>query len=345
MQPLVSICLPNLNTHPYLEARMESIFSQTLTEWELIICDGHSDDGAWEYFQQFKNDSRITLYQMPRGEFQAWNDCVLRARGEYVYIATSDDTFYPTCLEKMSGALARMPEIDLAICRYDRIDRTGKIITAPDTDLQRLYGDWLQKPHRRSGVAEYLVGMCLGCNWETITASLCRRRLFNKAGYFSTDYGSLADVPWRLAACLHTDLIYLPEALATWRVYPEQLTAHLPVDWRRMQRDYAAEIIDRHLESIPVEWRNDPDWRKKLMRHVEGLYQQSFKLDRMNLRRAPGAFLRGAWRALCHEPGYLARRLLTGLSWEAGEDDDLAHFQRLVDEWHVPWPPVEISDR
>ena len=38
-QPLVSICLPNLNTRPYLEPRIESILAQTYRNWELIVSD------------------------------------------------------------------------------------------------------------------------------------------------------------------------------------------------------------------------------------------------------------------------------------------------------------------
>ncbi len=55
LRPLVSICLPTLNARRFLEPRMESILAQTLTDWELIVCDSYSNDGTWEYFQQFKS--------------------------------------------------------------------------------------------------------------------------------------------------------------------------------------------------------------------------------------------------------------------------------------------------
>ena len=61
MIPLVSICLPSLNTHQFLEERMETIFRQTVTDWELIVCDSYSDDKSWEFFQKFKGDKRVRL--------------------------------------------------------------------------------------------------------------------------------------------------------------------------------------------------------------------------------------------------------------------------------------------
>ena len=109
MIPIVSICLPNLNTRRYLPARMESILGQTLTDWELIVCDSHSDDGAWEYFRQFKSDPRVMLAQVPReGIYAGWNECLRRAQGEYIYMATSDDTCRPELLEKLVSELERV---------------------------------------------------------------------------------------------------------------------------------------------------------------------------------------------------------------------------------------------
>jgi glycosyltransferase involved in cell wall biosynthesis len=44
--PLVSICLPNLNTRTHLQERVDTIFAQTYRNWELVVGDNYSDDGA-----------------------------------------------------------------------------------------------------------------------------------------------------------------------------------------------------------------------------------------------------------------------------------------------------------
>src|SRR5688572_20016405 len=101
--PRVSICLPNLNTRRYLPERIETIVGQTYPDWELIVSDNYSDDGAWEFFEALASkDPRVDAAQAPRqGLYANWNRCIERARGEFVYIATSDDTMAPDCLEKM----------------------------------------------------------------------------------------------------------------------------------------------------------------------------------------------------------------------------------------------------
>lgn len=78
--PRVSICLPKLNNFPHLAERIETIDAQTFKDWKLVICDNHSDDGAWEFFQELAaRDSRVHISQEPReGMYANWNNCAAR---------------------------------------------------------------------------------------------------------------------------------------------------------------------------------------------------------------------------------------------------------------------------
>src|SRR5687768_823778 len=110
--PLVSIGLPTLNSQRFLAPRMESIMRQTLTDWELVGIDGHSTDGTFEVLQELeRNDPRVRVSQEPKdGIYPNFNRCAERARGKYVYIATSDDTMADDCLEKLVAALEANPD-------------------------------------------------------------------------------------------------------------------------------------------------------------------------------------------------------------------------------------------
>ncbi len=150
LRPLVSICLPTLNARRFLEPRIESIFAQKLTDWELIVCDSFSDDGTWEYLQPFKDDPRVRLYQVPKeGLYAGWNECLRRCRGEYVYIATADDTCEARLLEKMVGALEaaktedgrlktedRGDELDVRREKYD-VPRSTSLVPPPASHVSR----------------------------------------------------------------------------------------------------------------------------------------------------------------------------------------------------------------
>ena len=106
---MLSILIPTLNAAEFLEARMNSILNQTYTDWELIICDSYSEDGTWEYFSRFKGDPRVRMYRVPKeGLYAGWNECLRRARGNYVHIATADDfeepVFYAELIERLMDA-------------------------------------------------------------------------------------------------------------------------------------------------------------------------------------------------------------------------------------------------
>lgn len=86
---------------------MASILAQTLTDWELIVYDSYSDNGTREYFQPFKTDPRVRLYQVPReGLYVGGNECLRCVTGgESVCVAAADDTCNAECLQKLAWAI------------------------------------------------------------------------------------------------------------------------------------------------------------------------------------------------------------------------------------------------
>src|SRR5260370_32345081 len=132
--PKVSIVLPALNAREFLEPRIDSLLNQTFTDWEAVVLDSQSTDGSWEFFKSIANkDSRFRLYQIPReGIYAALNRGLELAAGEFLHIATCDDTMAPEFLAEMLHALSRCPESALAACNTLLINRDGNELSAQD---------------------------------------------------------------------------------------------------------------------------------------------------------------------------------------------------------------------
>lgn len=344
MQPLVSICLPNLNTRPFLQARIDSILAQTLSDWELIVCDSYSEDGAWEYLRGYESDSRVRLHQVPReGIYAGWNECLRRVQGEYVYIATSDDTARPDLLDRMVGILQQHPDVDLVVCKFDFIDEAGlQIQPPPFREVGAFYDPWREVVHRRDGLLEFLVHVGLDCpSWTTITSVVFRRRLIDKVGYFRTDVGTCADRLWAMRAALVTDTLSIPGCLATWRKHSKQASwSHPSIQMTYRNWMLSAEALSFCAGKLPADWKCDANWKARILRNVRGQYYKRIGLDRLTLRKKPREFLEGLAYAILHEPAYVASRLASGLKWEQerlGHEEQ--HLLELIREWHVPWPP------
>ena len=61
---LISIALATYNGEKYIREQLDSILSQSYTNFELIICDDHSTDSTIEVIKYYlEKDSRISLYQ------------------------------------------------------------------------------------------------------------------------------------------------------------------------------------------------------------------------------------------------------------------------------------------
>ncbi len=347
-QPLVSICLPNLNTRPFLEERMETILAQTLTDWELIVCDSHSDDGSWEFFQRFKEDPRIQLHQVPRaGVYAGWNECLRRANAEYIYLATSDDTASPRALEKLVVPLEELPAISVAVCDYQAIDENGRprssILEDPKS---RFLGDWLQTPSIRNGKTEFLLHACFGTFWGSMTAVLFRKQLLSQVGYFRTDRGSQADVEWSLRASLASDVAFVPGKLATWRIRKGQATTTAGYNraFVRVILDSLREVLRDPMAEIPAKWKNVPGWEQEITTVWRMEYRDSFHLYRRAARQHPGRFLRNLGAALGHDPGWVLQQAATGFRWSGDLNPDHTLIaKRLIELFHAPWPPQRIG--
>lgn len=114
MSPLVSILMPVYKTARYLREAMDSMLTQTFTDFELIVLNDCSPDNAEEILDSY-TDPRIVRY---KGEKNAGLSNVLNvgigmARGKYIARMDSDDLSMPERLQIQVDYLEAHSDIDL----------------------------------------------------------------------------------------------------------------------------------------------------------------------------------------------------------------------------------------
>lgn len=294
MTPRVSICVPNLNMRPFLQERFDSIFGQTLDDWELLVYDGFSDDGAWEFIQGLAaGEKRMRVVQgLREGVYPAWNECLRQTKAEYVYIATSDDTMAPDCLEKMVAALERHGDCDLAHCPLVFIDETGGSVgdqrwpqfTALEHDLPEL----LERPHVRRAPYDGLLHLTGRHVYLSITQLLIRRSLFSRIGGFPSKWGSMSDFNWEMKAGLVADTVHVPDTWASWRMHRKQVSASIDIFSVERDRKFeemiqdAVQTCEAYLDpsivsGLRLRWL---DWSKEIRTYYSGLRRRRNHLSR-----------------------------------------------------------------
>jgi hypothetical protein len=306
-QPLVSVCLPNLNMLRFLPERVETIFRQTYKNWELIVSDNYSEDGAWTFFEQLaRADRRVSIAQAPRnGLYGNWNRCIERARGDFVYIATSDDTMAADCLEKMVAALEANPACAVAHCPLRAIDDRGKDVNEMNawwseaSIFAKSSGPLLNRLHVRRAPFDGLLHLLGGSVYTSITQLLVRRSVFGRIGVFEPRWGSMGDFNWNMRVSLLADTVHVPSTWGGWRIHPQQATAGIALG----SVEHARQIDEMIEHAATACGPLLPPWIRRRL-HVEWLPQA----------RALRSFERAVARRVRSAPrkAFIISRALTG---------------------------------
>lgn len=126
--PKISIIVPVHNTFFYLSSCIESLLSQTLKDFEIILVENGSTDESIELCKYFtKIDSRIKLIQIDKADLSSARNAGLRiAAGEYIAFVDSDDTVSSTMYEQMYS-LASENNLSIVSCNFCKKYPNGKI--------------------------------------------------------------------------------------------------------------------------------------------------------------------------------------------------------------------------
>jgi glycosyltransferase involved in cell wall biosynthesis len=152
----VSVIIPNYNHEPYLHKRIDSVLNQTYQNFEVIILDDCSTDNSKRIIESYRNHEKIShiLYneQNSGSTFKQWKKGLDLAKGEWIWIAESDDLATFDFLEKLLEFSKIHRDVGLIYSRSKIIDENGK--------LKKLYNEYnapsLQLTHLKNDSDVYL---------------------------------------------------------------------------------------------------------------------------------------------------------------------------------------------
>lgn len=129
-QPKVSVIMGIYNCEKTLTEAIDSILTQTYTNWELILCDDGSTDGTYALAQKYKDQlpDKIILLKNERNRKLSYtlNRCLEAASGELVARMDADDISHPDRFEKQVRFLREHPDIQLVGTDMQCFDETGE---------------------------------------------------------------------------------------------------------------------------------------------------------------------------------------------------------------------------
>ena len=125
-EPMVSVVIPAYNCSPFIAATVESVLSQTLSSFEIVVVnDGSPDTRELEAALQ-PYSSRVRYFsQENRGPSAARNLAIRKAVGRYVAFLDSDDVWLPNHLADQVQHLERAGELGLVYANNEQVDEDG----------------------------------------------------------------------------------------------------------------------------------------------------------------------------------------------------------------------------
>lgn len=242
--PRVSIVVPAYNHRPFLEARLNSVLSQTFQDFELILLDDASPDGSAEFLKSYAHlpRTRLILNQNNLGSpFVQWNRGVQEASGEFVWIAESDDVAEPVFLETLVKVLDEHPGVGLVYCESIRIDATGNSLgtpkrTPPGVAPSRWDSDFIS-----SGVDEIRKVLYFENVIISASAVVFRRQVYLDAGPAAVNLSLSGDWLQWCRMLVDTDVAFIAQPLNSTRIHANT------------QRSFLSEDGTLELESLLVQ--------------------------------------------------------------------------------------------
>lgn len=124
---MISVIVPVYNTEKYLDICIQSILSQTYTDFELLLIDDGSTDSSGAICDKYaERDSRVRVFHKENGGVSSARNLGLdNARGKYVIFLDADDYWYDTTVLQKFVDIAEKYKLDIVRGEYKAVDVNG----------------------------------------------------------------------------------------------------------------------------------------------------------------------------------------------------------------------------
>src|SRR3990172_10400109 len=130
--PLVSIITPSYNQVDYLEETIRSVLEQDYPNIEYLVVDGGSLDGSADIIRKYTDRIDWWTSEPDKGQADALNKGMARAKGEFVSWLNSDDIYHPGAVRRAVDVLQQDQALSFVYSKLHSIDRGGEVFRSEE---------------------------------------------------------------------------------------------------------------------------------------------------------------------------------------------------------------------
>ncbi len=212
--PTLSVAMSVYNGERFLAEAIESVLSQSFTDFEFLILDDGSSDGTRALIERYASaDSRIRpIIRENRGLIASLNQLIEEARGTLVARMDADDVCKPERFARQVAFLAANPECGVVGSWTEDIDEFGDRYRLEGRDHPLNHEDFLRAIEQ---------GAPLLCH----PAVIFRRDIVRAVGGYHAAFRHCEDMDLWLRLASTTRIANLPERLLRYRHYGDQVSS------------------------------------------------------------------------------------------------------------------------
>ena len=229
----VSVIMNCFNGEKYLAEAIETVYSQTYKNWEIIFWDNASKDksaeiaGSYdEKLKYFRGDKNVKLYH-------ARNFAISKATGEYIAFLDCDDLWLPGKLAKQVGMLKKNRELMLIFSNYFTLNEAKQT-----KRLGNNYGPGYYS--FEDNLYDYKVGI--------LTAIVRKESINNLDHIFDETLSYSGDYDFFMRILIDNLSYYMAEPLAIRRAHDDNYSL---ISDRNENRNEILYVLDKLQKTIP----------------------------------------------------------------------------------------------
>ncbi len=209
-KPKVSVVMNCLNCSEYVKEAIDSVFTQTYKDWEIIFFDDASTDNSLEIAKSYGHKVRCFTSGKTYGLGKARNLAVKEARGRYIAFLDCDDIWLPEKLEKQIPMFDNDQNIGLVFSDVMYFNKKG--------DVFQLYG--AKKPPEN-----YAFRQLLRKNFLCLSDVMIKKETLLKLGqWFDDRFSGIEDLDLFLRIAYDQKIKYIDAVLVRYRMHEKSWT-------------------------------------------------------------------------------------------------------------------------
>lgn len=233
---IITVCQ---NEEKTLEKTIRSVIHQNYNNYEYIIIDGKSTDGTLTILELYSKHENIHIYsEKDHGIYNAMNNGLSHARGEYVFFLNSGDAFYDENVLKNISQNIERDASDIIIGSYIEKRHEMERVIRIEPDIK-----WEKRLRSGTGI----------CHQAIFAKEECLKEGFNESYKIAADYDWLCRQFNAGFKLMQSDVI-----VSEYDVYG---TSSLAKNWRSTKRE-CCQIVEK----------NFPDMIGKIENEIEQQY-------------------------------------------------------------------------